>query len=139
MQTIDKQTRDAWHAHDAALHAWMRANNRNSYRSEELPAQLLPTLTNEQQADIEMFDWLNDPPVKYFAYTKSDKFGLTGSHITNWTGRELARIVHRGSVYRSNMGDRRCSFRAIGSNGLTYSGTAYIDAGDYVRMRAIKG
>jgi len=105
MQTIDKQTRDAWHAHDADLHAWMRANNRNSYRPEELPAQLLPTLTNEQLASIEMFDWINDPPKRYFAYVKSDRGGITGSHITS----------------------------------LTYSGTAYIDAGDYVRMRAIKG
>ncbi len=136
---IDKQTRDAWRGRDAALHDWLKANKRNGYRPEELPAHLLPTITNEQRAECELFDWQNDPPARYFAYTESDKHGLTGSHITGWTGLKLACITQRGYVYRSNMGDRRCNFRAIGSNGLTYSGIAFIDAGDYVRMRAVKG
>lgn len=129
----------ALRARDAALHAWMNAKKTNFYHPDELPDELHPTLTNEQRAELELIDWLTDPPARYSAYTKSDRFGITGAEITNFTGRKLARIDWRGSVYFSNFGDRRCNFGCTGTNGITYTGTAYIDAGDYVRIRAIKG
>lgn len=137
---IDKTTRDAYMAREHALHDWMRANKTNSYRPEDLPENLRPTLTNDQRADVEEFDWINDPSMRYFAYTKSTaRDGITSDVVTSWTGRTLAAIVWTGAVFRSSFGDHRANFRAKGTNGQMYAGTAYIDAGDYVRMRAIKG
>lgn len=133
---IDRQTRDAYVARDAALRAWLTANKRNSYRSEELPAELSPTLTNEQRADVEVFDWLDNPPDTYFAYIQGR--GAIGHWVTNWTGRQLARIVWRGDSYKGPLGDKRFNFRAVGTNGKVYAGTAYVSSGEYVRLRAVK-
>ena len=132
---IDRATRDAYVKRDSDLRAWMSAHKTNSYHPDELPEALKPTLTNEQRADVELFDWINNPPARYFAYMTNSK----PEFITNWTGQNLARIIECGAVYRSNIGDRRQNFRCKGTNGVTYSGTAYIDSGDYVRMRAVKG
>jgi hypothetical protein len=58
--------------------------------------------------------------------------------VTNWTGRELGRVVRAGFVYRSNMGDKRRNVTVQGNNGVMYSGTAYMTNGTYVRLRATK-
>lgn len=70
-------------------------------------------------------------PEHYFAY-------IDGAKITTWTGDELARVVWSGDRFSDNFGGTRRNFRARGINGVTYSGTAYVSAGDYVRMRAVK-
>jgi hypothetical protein len=125
---IDKQTRNSIVARDAALRAWM--GERNSYHPSELPAELLPTVTNDERAQCEYFDWINNPPARYFAYP-------SGMTIVNWTGIKLADVLWWGRAYRSNMGDTRRSFRCQrAENGIVYSGVEY---GTYVRMRAIKG
>lgn len=61
-----------------------------------------------------------------------------GDEITTFMSDKLATVTRAGSPYRSNLGDRRQSIRALGINGTVYYGTAYLSSGDYVRLRPIK-
>lgn len=101
--------------------------------------------TNAEISRAEVAAFVADVPDRYFAYhadrSTTAQMGRwadgIGATITTWTGDKLADVVERFPVYRSNLGDRRQNFRARGINGATYSGTAYLDAGDYVRMRRV--
>jgi hypothetical protein len=96
---------------------------------------------NDERSRVEVADFIADPPDRYFAYhaRKNRAAGaIVGAEITTWTGSVLARVISRGFVYRSNLGDRRQSFRAVAINGAVYSGIAYLDSGDYVRMRKVR-
>lgn len=102
-----------------------------------------PTTVDERNAETsrqEVADFMAEVPERYFAYHRNPR-NLThpmGSEIVTWMGDRLANVVSTGAPYRSNFGDRRQSFRARGINGAMYSGVAYLDAGDYVRMRKVK-
>jgi hypothetical protein len=104
-------------------------------------------LTNEQRSAAEVAAFIADEPGPYFAYWNArgrwSRPGvkpelIRGDIITTWTGDRLADITWTGNVFGSGFGDRRQNFRALGVNGATYSGTAYLTAGDYVRMRPVK-
>jgi len=118
----------------AALDAWMASQKRNWYDPAELPAGI-DTPTNEERADLEVHEWLTNPPSRYFAYI--DEVGI-GQLVTNWTGRQLGHITWCGRRWRNNFGDRRVNFRMVGTNGVNYAGTAYPDSGTYCRLRAVK-
>lgn len=126
-------------ARDAALHAWMQANKTNSYKPEELPAELQPTVTNAERSDWEIFEFLHDPPQSYFCYIVRDEENAGCWIATNWPGARLSegRAV-LGAEYRSNMGDKRRSVCFRGINGLCYAGTFYCGAGNYARVKAVK-
>lgn len=106
-------------------------------------------LTNEQRSAAEVAAFIAEKPARYFAYHDAQRSGVdpitrlhVGDKITTWTGDELATVIGWprdpfGAPYRSNMDDVRQAFRARGINGVTYSGTAYLSAGDYVRMTAV--
>jgi hypothetical protein len=100
-------------------------------------------MTNEEISAAEVAAFKTDKPESYFAYRSKSLFQYRGgtkwAEITTWTGEKLADVVHVGEAWTSNMGDKRQAFRARGVNGVTYSGTAYLSTGDYVRMRAVKG
>lgn len=91
---------------------------------------------NKRTSREEVMAFERDCPARYFAYLPGEV--RIGAHITTWMGDKLATVIDRGGVWTSNMGDRRQSFRAKGINGATYSGTAYLSSGDYVRMRKVK-
>lgn len=102
------------------------------------------TMTNEERSAQEVADFMADVPADYFAYAPCTELrGVRISQlwpdvkITTWTGDELATVIHAGNPYRDNFGGRRQHFRAKAINGATYSGTAYLSAGDYVRMRKV--
>jgi hypothetical protein len=91
-------------------------------------------LTNEMRSQLEVHQFKQDPPERYFAYVNLDK-----KQITTWTGEKLGDITHVGNEWSSNMGDRRVPIRVKGINGFTYSGTFYKDAGDYARLKKVMG
>ena len=97
---------------------------------------------NAETSRQEVAAFLVDEPGPYFAYCPSFPFSrgsFAGSvRVTTWTGDELGRVIGYGDVYYSNFGDRRQNFRAMMVNGRVYAGTAYVDAGDYVRLRPVK-
>jgi len=109
---------------------------------------MVDTMTNEQRSAEEVAAFKADEPGPYFAYWnvrgRWAKPGvepelIVGDLITTWTGEELGRIVWVGRPFYSSFTDRRQNFRALGVNGATYSGTAFLTAGEYVRMRPVKG
>jgi hypothetical protein len=83
--------------------------------------------TNELRAELEGLEFIANPPARYFAYPSPDK-----RHVTGFMGNSLATITALGRAWRSNMGDTRQTFRAVGHNGLRYFGTIY---GTYCRLR----
>jgi hypothetical protein len=107
----------------------------------------MPTPTNDERSAAEVAAFMAEKPAKYFAYWnvrgRWSQSGvepelIRGDNITTWTGDILATIIEVRPPFYSNLTDRRQNFRAQAINGLTYSGTAYLTAGDYVRMTAVK-
>lgn len=100
-------------------------------------AALLPEpLTREQISQIEVFEFRNDPPLKYFAYVNCQ--GNYPSYITTRTGEILGEVVTFGAAYRSNMGDVRQNITIRAINGKRYTGTYYKSSGNYCRLRMVK-
>ena len=103
-------------------------------------------ITNEQRSADEVAAFIADAPGPYFAYWNARgrwaKPGVSpelipSDTITTWMGDVLATITWTGNRHISAFGDARQNFRARGINGATYSGTAYLTAGDYARMRPV--
>ena len=93
-------------------------------------------LTNAMRSQYEVYLFKRDRPQKYFAYHNIEKKSY--KKITTFTGQKLGDITYVGSVYRSNMGDRRVNIRVKAITGDRYHGTAYIDSGDYARLTKLK-
>lgn len=124
---------------------------RNYLTKEEASAPVYAACDNDMRGRVEHFEVFNEKPEKLFAYyslvdlagnpsgySAKDGDALRGCYIavSVWTGRKLGtgRVT---SFWRSNMGDRRAAFRVV-IDGAEYSGTAYLDAGDYARLRKLK-
>lgn len=90
-------------------------------------------LTNDERSQIEVFEFVNEPPSRYFLYI-NEKDGMA----TTWMGENLG-SVYFGSPFRSNMGDTRVPVTIRAINGRMYTGTYYKSAGDYARVRVAKG
>lgn len=103
-----------------------------SYKPEDKPSHV-PDVSNEERSQLEVYDFINNPPEKYFLYI-NDK---TSQAIT-WMGDSLG-IVAFGCAYRSNFGNTRIPVRVKAVNGRTYAGTYYKSSGDYARVRVVKG
>lgn len=104
-------------------------------------------ITNEQRSAAEVAAFKADTPGPYFAYWnvrgRWAQPGVSpelvpGDTLTTWTGDVLAEMTWTGDPFYSSFHDRRQNFRARGINGVVYSGTAYLSAGDYARMRPVK-
>ena len=92
-----------------------------------------PWIINDYQSALEVYEFLEDPPDKYFAYVDEKEMRL----IT-WTGQTLGKIIKMGGKFKGNMGDDRITIIVKGINGREYYGTYYCSAGDYARIKAYK-
>ena len=100
----------------------------------EMQEQLPESPKHSEISAIEVYEFVNDPPDKYFGYI-SEK----NKTLTTWTGEKLGKVLGLWSLgWRSNFGDTRVSIEVIGINGLRYYGTYYKSAGDYCRITAYK-
>lgn len=114
-------------ARDAQLHAWM--GKRNSYRVEELPADIRPP-TNEERGRCELLEFESaTDPGPYFAYLSNDR-----KRITTFMGDTIATIVHIGATWRGPFGNEWTAFRAAGIDGRIWHGR-HNGPGMYLRMR----
>jgi hypothetical protein len=130
-----------------ALEKWR--NGRTSYHTSEVPAHLA-TITNDDRSASEVYEFVTNPPERYFLYINhpevrstflseqadSVRYGSSGL-ATTWTGEKLG-DVQFGTTFRSSFGDTRVSIRVYAVNGRTYAGTYYKSAGDYARVKLVK-
>lgn len=121
-----------------------------SYKPEDKPANI-PDVTNEERSAVEVYEFCQTPPERYFLYISHDDnaLSLPDSHnhrtirngasglATTWTGEKLG-DVQFGSEFHSAFGDRRVSLRVYAINGKTYSGNYFRDAGSYARVKLCK-
>jgi len=118
---------------------WVRERFGNGwacYDPDDVPENC--RLTNEERSKLEIHDWVNDPPRRYFAYVFHPD-DLKKRYIGTWTGDKLARISILGGRVRDNFGGCRRYISAYGTNGVRYWGWYYESAGDYCRLTAFKG
>ena len=114
---------------------------RTSYKWEDIPADVRH-VSNEERSQLEVYEFVHNPPERYFLYIRMDtdpagQWNRTGI-ATTWAGEKLG-DVRAGHRYRSNMGDVRVPVRIRAINGRTYVGTFYQSSGDYARVRLAKG
>ena len=102
---------------------------------------------NEDRSAIEVYEWNAEPPERYVAYVKMVKaptfidgypYGSYEATLTTWTGEPLGSVTF-GRTWVSNFGDRRQAIRVRATNGRTYAGTYFRSAGNYARIRIVKG
>lgn len=87
---------------------------------------------NDLRGKIEVYEFMQDKPKKYFLYINEDTM-----QATTWGGESLGN-VHFGKEYRSNMGDKRQSIDVFGINGVKYHGIYYKSSGNYAIIKAYK-
>jgi hypothetical protein len=119
-----------------ALMAWIDSirgkNGWASYRPEDKPAHV-PDVTNEERSALEVFEFVSNPPDKYFLYISE-----ANRTATTWTGDTLGQVSF-GREYRNNFGGKRVPITVRCINGHLYHGTYYKSSGDYARIRLSKG
>jgi len=120
-------------ARHEAVRAWLKDHKTNAYRTEELAAAGIVAPTNTETSNLEVFEFLHDPPIQYFAYVRREN-----KQVTTWMGQALSEWCRLGHEYRGNMGDKRRSIEFMGINNVRYVGTYYCGAGDYCRVRRAK-
>jgi len=94
-------------------------------QQEEAAAHVGQEVTNEMRAAVEVYEFVNTPPDKYFAYV-NEKTG----EITTWMGDVLGRFHFRTKSTRPAM-----TIWAI--NGRTYTGQYFPSSGNYCRIKLL--
>lgn len=119
--------------YDAAANKY-RADNKTNGIPIEICASFpfASEVSNEMRSAIEVYEFINTPPNKYFLYI-NEKEGIA----MTWTGQKLGRVTF-GQTYRSNLGDKRQSVSIWAINGHTYYGTYYKSSGNYARIKMRK-
>jgi len=128
-------------AREAMLKEWIKSNGylkRNgwsAYPSDAVPGNC--KVTNEERSEVELYEWMTNPPDKYLLYIfKNREEG--GYYAGTWTGTKLGSVI-MGREYRCPAFGRWCSVRVpitvIGENEKIYWGTYYTSSGDYARIR----
>lgn len=118
-----------------ALMAWVDSvrgkNGWASYKPEDKPAHV-PDVSNNERSALEVFDFITNPPEKYFLYINEGQ-----GTATTWTGETLGHVTF-GREYRDNFGGKRQPVWIRGINGLKYHGTYYKSSGNFARIRISK-
>jgi hypothetical protein len=109
-------------------------NGRTSYRTNEVPEHLR-SFGNKERGALELYDFVHNPPKRYFAYYKDN--AVLGDNVITFMGDKLGTIVSVSAPWQSNLGDKRRMVTVQAINGLTYRGIAQLSAGNYVRLHAI--
>jgi hypothetical protein len=121
-------------AYETVAEQYIKDNKTNG-----IPAEICATfpfadvVDNELRSAIEVYEFVNNPPDKYFLYVSEVR-----QVVTTWTGQILGDITYMGNPYRDSFGGKRQSIRFKGINGLQYYGTYYKSAGDYARVKMYK-
>jgi hypothetical protein len=122
-------------ARNDALMEWVDSirgkNGWASYRPEDKPANV-PDVTNEERSALEVFEFCQTQPDKYFLYIREKDHTAT-----TWTGDTLGEVSF-GREWRDSFGGRRVPVTIRAINGHTYNGTYFKSSGDFARIRQSK-
>lgn len=92
-----------------------------------------PYPSNESIGRLEVYQFLFDPPDRWFAYYNMDR---VGGLITSFAADVLGRIESIGSARRPfGRGGQIRSVRVRAINGFHYNGTCAVEHGTYCRLR----
>jgi len=118
-----------------ALMLWVDSirgkNGWASYRPEDKPTNV-PDVSNEERSALEVFEFCQTPPDKYFLYIREKDHTAT-----TWTGDVLGQVSF-GREWRDSFGGRRVPVTVRAINGHTYHGTYFKSSGDFARIRQSK-
>jgi hypothetical protein len=123
-----------------ALNAWIdtirdKRTGWASYKPEDKPSHV-PDVSNDERSALEVYDFVTNPPDKYFLYVNQEK-----RTATTWTGDLLGQITF-GREYRcpafGGFSSRRIPVTVRAINGRVYVGTYYKSSGDFARVRLSK-
>lgn len=125
-------------AREKQLQAWIDTirskNGWASYKPEDKPANI-PDVTNDERSSLEVFNFVTNPPDRYFLYINEERF-----IATTFTGEKLGSVSF-GREYQSPgfyRGSKRVPVTIKGINGRTYYGTYFKSAGNYARVKMSK-
>jgi hypothetical protein len=88
--------------------------------------------TNEERGQVEQYEFVTNPPDRYFAYVNERT-----RRLTTWMGDDLGEVGF-GREYRDSFGGRRVSITIYAINGKRYYGTYFKSSGDYARIKVSK-
>lgn len=129
---ITKEQYDDIMAREAVREQFCKDHKRGYITAEE--AKTLPRVTNEEISAAEVYQFINDPPDKYFLYINEERH-----EATTWIGEKLGNVTGLFQTpKRSNFGDFRVYIDVYGINGKKYHGVYYKSAGDYARIKMYK-
>ena len=130
---ITKEQAEQYREQNARFMEWL--GSRTSYRPEEVPADV-PRLTNEQLSELEVYDFVTNPPEKYFLYINEEK-----KIATTWTGECLGNVIFGREFKSPAFGtySKRVPITLFAINHATYYGTYYKSSGDYARVKMSAG
>ncbi len=105
-----------------------------SYKAEEIPVHLTD-IGNAKRGELEVYEFLQNPPDRYFAYVNEKK-----NLVTTWTGDKLGDIIWQTPYECPAWGSttKRVAIRIRAINGQRYYGTYYKSSGDYCRLKKFK-
>ena len=117
--------------YDTHMDALRKLGRNWSFPEDNLP----PCPTSDQISAIETYEFINNPPERYFSYVNEDN-----KTMTTWTGEVLGKIVNYTPYRCPAFGSmsRRVAIRVKAINGREYYGTYYKSSGDYCRVKACK-
>lgn len=117
-------------------------NGRTSYHPSELP-QDLKVPTNAERSQVEVYEFVTNPPDRYFCYVKRNIAapGVVDNKVTltTWTGQILG-YGYLGKCYFTGVRpfqSKRYTLKFTGINEVKYKGVYYASSGDYCRIRKI--
>lgn len=98
-----------------------------------IPAGAKPPvhLTNNDRSEVEVYEFVNDPPERYLLYISEEN-----RVASTWTGQPLGEVEF-GRTWRDNFGGLRRAVRVKAINGATYSGTYFKSSGDYATVKRV--
>jgi hypothetical protein len=119
--------------HEAFVDTKRGRNGWACYKPEEVPEDA--RMTNEQRNAIEVYEFVHNPPERYFLYINQTK-GIA----TTWMGETLGSVVF-GREYRCpafGWHSTRVPVTVRGINGKLYHGTYFKSSGTYARIKLAK-
>lgn len=113
--------------------------NKCSFTPQEMD-QLPPRPTNDELAQLEVYDWITNPPEKYFTYVTEVR--NVPASIGTWTSLPLGIVTDYGRVvtcYTPSGGQYQKQHITVkGTNGYDYQGWYYCSTGTYARIKRIR-